>query len=285
MQLADVPGKTVALGSSKGRNKALHNWHSQQMASFYASGATRFRSGDEDSMQTAPEQRKRSTSTTRAARVPSNSRERMMESCFREFHTKHVQSAAFEEAERARTQPSMSSQLEEIASIRLSRSVQGPKRRGDTSPAVAVNVEVSGASEQFGFVSGFAKRGNSKKDVIPTRIYSAAKTIFDQGASGGSKRSAEKAYTDLLPQMAACWRSRMLVTPSKIKEWFSSWSTSAKNSKQAANIAEADQAAADEDRSHDVANDIWRKAQQQACIDITREGVAAQAREGSDQRP
>lgn len=251
-----------------------------EMRNFYGTSMTRFRVDDYNFMQTAPERATRDTGKKKSLPGPSSATEHIMASGFRVFHTKHVQDAAADEAEMLRKQRSVSSDLADVAGVKLSRTISGRRRRGDTRRASEVEIDVEGVPSNFGLNPGFAKRTNARKDIVPAHIIAAAKAIFNQGAYGGTKRSPDKAYEDLIPQMEKDWRSRLLVTPTRIKEWFSAWTTELKKSTRATAAARAESASdllavPDEQQADNIAAEIWRESQQDAIIAVAEEGLAA----------
>ena len=213
---------------------------------------------------------------------PLTASEQLLASSFGEFHTNHVQERKAAKDAQLRSQRSVSSELADISGVSLRRTIAGRRRRGDKGPVKDVEVTVEGVPERFGLKAAFSKRTSAKNDAVPKHIISAAKSIFNQGASGGTKRSPDKAYEDLLPQICNDWKSRMLVTPTKIKEWFAAWTTELKKTTRAVAAARRDSApdepqVPDEQQASEIAAELWRESQQEGIIAVAQEGLDSHA--------
>lgn len=259
---------------------------------FYETTETRFKDGDNAFVQTAPNAPAwKPRGKKRARAVSQTSRQKVMTAGFQQFLTSHIESQKAEDEARRRERRSVAAEVAEIKDVQMVRQVVGTKRKG-MSQVPSVNVAVSGAIDNFGLKAGFAKRCNQKKDVIPSDVIKEIRAIFDVGVAGGAKRSPDQAYNDLLKgRLATNWKCRLLVTPSKIKELFSSMSTIAKKRHKKSDSETAAASSASEPfseastsiaelvnvESEVMAARIWRESQQQELISIVNDAVDTSA--------
>ena len=120
-----------------------------------------------------------------------------------------------------------SDELARVSGIFFVDEVFGVKKKGITERHV-VSVNLSGADDDFGLVSGFAKRVNRKSPYVDRGIMDQARILFDKGTKENIKLSASSVFEGLEHSIRTDWRARVIVTEMVIKAWFANWATKKK---------------------------------------------------------
>lgn len=243
-QLSNLPGRTIDM------NKAnLAKWSSEDMRDYYLDGGSRINTEDPCCFQKSPVSLLAPTDRQNRivkASAASSWRQALTDGYSRFMNQHTVSTEASEHIRRSR-QVSVAAAISSVAGVQISTTTLGRASAGQTERPVVTN-DIGGAGSLFGLLSGHARRRNEKSAYIPVAIVKYCKRIYDLGATENIKRSAYQVHQDLCKSDAfrRDWYALVLVTPTRIKEWFKQWTTTKKATQRVAAAVASSRAAASE---------------------------------------
>lgn len=255
-ELCALKGKRFDFSQDR-RGVGFKTWADGATSKYYGDTKTRFPDGTELKRTAIADD---APVSKKGPRDPSNTTryntalESRIGSTYDDFNNAAGRKAAAAEERKRASQRSVSEELQKLSSVALAPlEIRTKKKKGQDEGDI-VQFHIPGADSMFGLVEGFALRTNQKKTVVPKRILRRARAIFDEGgASGGSKRSPEQAYEDILKAGDLDdWRHRVAVDATRIKEWFSQWAVAAKDKKKNEEALKALEAVVGENDERDV---------------------------------
>ena len=234
-QLSNLPGRTIDMNRSN-----LAKWSSEDMRDYYLDAGSRINTEDPCSFQKSPVSLLTPTNLQRRVvkdSVASSWRQALTDGYSRFMNQHTVSTEAAEHSRRAR-QGSVAAAISSVADVKISTTILGRASAGQKERPVVTN-DIGGAGSLFGLCSGHARRRNEKSQYIPVVIAKYCKRIFDLGATDNIKRSAYQVHQDLCKSDAfrRDWYALVLVTPTRIKDWFKQWTTIKKATQRVAAAA------------------------------------------------